>query len=275
MQPGLKVDANVNYQTILLDRADHTATITFNRPALFNAYSEQMSHELRDAVASVAADEKTRVLFLKGAGDNFLAGADINMLNSWAAVAAEKGSEEVKRILGQHFSPTLLEELAVPVVALVDGRAWGMGSEIALGADIRICTDRASFAQPEISLGLITGGGASQRLPRIVGQAKAMEMILTGVPIDAAEAYRCGLVSRVVAPDELDAAGAQIARHIASKSPLMVKWAKECVNLVRDHDLLAGIDRELTRFSEAFLTNDAREGTSAFLEKRRARFTGT
>ena len=274
-RPRLRRDRNVNYQTIILEIADHTATITFNRPEVFNAYSEQMSHELCDAVAAVAADPSVRVLFLKGAGENFLAGADINMLNSWAEIAREKGSGEVKRILGQHFSPTLLEELPIPVIALVDGRAWGMGGEVALGADIRICTDRASFAQPEISLGLITGGGASQRLPRVVGQAKAMEMILTGMPIDAAEAYRCGLVSRVVAPDQLDAAGAQLAKQIASKSPLMTKWAKECVNLTRDHDLLTGIDKELTRFSETFLTNDAREGTAAFLEKRRARFTGT
>ena len=265
----------MNYQTIILEKTEHTATITFNRPQVFNAYSEQMSHELRDSLAGLAGDAAVRVLFLKGAGENFLAGADINMLNSWAEIAREKGSGEVKRILGQHFSPTLLEDLPIPVIALVDGRAWGMGSEIALGADIRICTDRASFAQPEINLGIITGGGASQRLPRIVGQAKAMEMILTGMPIDAAEAYRCGLVSRVVAPDELDAAGAQIAKHIASKSPLMTKWAKHCVNLVRDHDLLTGIDEELTKFSEAFLTDDAREGTAAFLEKRRARFTGT
>ena len=265
----------MDYQTIILERSENTATITFNRPKVFNAYSEQMSHELCDAVARVGTDAGVRVLFLKGAGENFLAGADINMLNSWAQIAREKGSKEVKRILGQHFSPTSLEELPMPVIALVDGRAWGMGSEIALGADIRICTDRASFAQPEINLGIITGGGASQRLPRIIGQAKAMEMILTGLPIDAAEAFRCGLVTRVVAPDELEAAGAQLAKHIVNKSPLMTRWSKQCVNLVRDHDLLSGIDRELTQFSEAFLTDDAREGTAAFLEKRRARFTGT
>lgn len=265
----------MNYETILLETADRTATITFNRPELFNAYSEQMSYELRDAVAAIAAAADLRVLFLKGAGDNFLAGADINMLKSWTAIAREKGPAEVRRILDGHFSPTLLEELPIPVIALVDGRAWGMGGEIALGADIRICTDRASFAQPEINLGIITGGGASQRLPRVVGQAKAMEMILTGMPIDAAEAYRCGLVSRVVAPGELEAAGAQLAKQILNKSPLMTKLAKRCVNLVRDHDLLTGIDRELATFSEAFATDDAMEGTSAFLEKRRAKFTGT
>jgi enoyl-CoA hydratase len=264
----------VSYETILLDKSDFTATITFNRPKVFNAYSEQMAQEIKAAIAEVAEDEAVRVLFLKGAGDNFLAGADINMLNKWSEVAKTKGSPEVKRILDNHFSPTSLEELPIPVIALVDGMAWGMGSEIAIGADIRICTSRASFAQPEINLGIITGGGASQRLPRIVGQAKAMEMILTGKPISAAEADKWGLVSQVVEPGELDEAGMKMAKSIAAKSPLMVKWAKECVHLVRDHDLLSGIQKELTRFSEAFATEDSSEGTQAFLEKRRARFTG-
>jgi len=264
----------VKYNTILLDRHDFTATITFNRPKVFNAYSEQMSQELKAAVAEVAMDESIRVLFLKGAGENFLAGADINMLNTWSDVAKTQGSPEVRGILENHFSPTLLEDLPIPVIALVDGMAWGMGSEIAIAADMRICTTRASFAQPEINLGIITGGGASQRLPRIVGQAKAMEMILTGKPITAQDADKWGLVNQVVEPGELDAAGMKLAKTIAAKSPLMVRWAKECVHMVRDHDLQSGIQKELTRFSEAFATEDASEGTRAFLEKRKANFTG-
>lgn len=265
---------NVSYETILLEKNDFTATITFNRPEVFNAYSEQMSQELMAAIAEVIKDQAVRVLFLQGAGDNFLAGADINMLNAWSAVAKTQGSVEMKRILDQHFSPTSLEDLPIPVIALVDGMAWGMGSEIAIAADIRICTDRASFAQPEINLGIITGGGASQRLPRIVGTAKAMEMILTGKPISAQEAAKWGLVSQVVAPEQLQEAGMKMAKAIAAKSPLMVKWAKECVHLVRDHDLQSGIQKELTRFSEAFTTEDSTEGTQAFLEKRKANFTG-
>ena len=264
----------MSYETILLERSGFTATITFNRPKVFNAYSEQMSQELKAAVDEVARDEAVRVLLLKGAGDNFLAGADINMLNAWSDVAKKQGSPEVKRILDNHFSPTSLEELPIPVIALVDGMAWGMGSEIAIGADIRICTTRASFAQPEINLGIITGGGASQRLPRIVGTAKAMEMILTGKPISAQDADKWGLVSQVVEPEQLEEAGMKLAQAIAAKSPLMVKWAKQCVHLVRDHDLLSGIQKELTRFSEAFTTEDSSEGTRAFLEKREARFTG-
>lgn len=264
----------MSYETILLEKTDFTATITFNRPKVFNAYSEQMSREIQAALAELAKDDAIRVLFLRGAGDNFLAGADINMLNTWSEVAKTQGSPEVKRILDGHFSPTSLEELSIPVIALVDGMAWGMGSEIAIAADIRICTDRASFAQPEINLGIITGGGASQRLPRIVGTAKAMEMILTGKSISAQDAEKWGLVSQVVEPGRLEEAGMKMAKAIAAKSPLMVKWAKECVHLVRDHDLQSGIQKELTRFSEAFATEDSSEGTLAFLEKRRANFTG-
>jgi enoyl-CoA hydratase len=264
----------VTYATILFERSSFAATITFNRPEVFNAYSETMSQELKSAVAAVATDEKVRVLFLKGAGENFLAGADINMLNGWAEVAKAKGAAEVKRILDGHFSPTSLEDLPIPVIALVDGRAWGMGSEIAIAADIRICTTRASFAQPEIALGLITGGGASQRLPRIVGSAVATEMILTGKPLSATDAEKWGLVSAVVEPDKLLEAGMAIGKSIAAKSPLMVKWAKRCIQLTRDHSLQDGIQKELTQFSETFTTEDAAEGTRAFLEKRKAVFVG-
>lgn len=262
------------FETIILDKKDGIATITFSRPKVFNAYSEQMSQELKAAVREVGEDKSVRILVLKGSGDNFLAGADINMLNSWSKVAEEQNWEKVKELLDHHFSPTMLEKIPQPVIAAVDGMAWGMGSEIALGCDFRICTTRASFAQPEINLGIITGGGASQRLPRIVGKAKAMEMILTGAPISAEDACKWGLVNQVVSPEELDSAVVKLAKKIMAKSPLMVKWAKETVNLVLDHDLYTGIQKELSRFAMAFATSDAKEGTAAFLEKRKAQFTG-
>lgn len=262
------------FETIILEKKDGIAVITFNRPKVFNAYSERMSQELKAAVEDVGEDDSVRILVLKGAGDNFLAGADINMLSFWSKTAQEKGWEKVKEILDNHFSPTMLEKLDQPVIAAVDGMAWGMGSEIALGCDFRICTTRASFAQPEINLGIITGGGASQRLPRIVGKAKAMEMILTGAPISADDAYKWGLVNQLVKPEELDAAVGKLTKAIMVKSPLMIKWAKECVNLVLDHDLLSGIERELTQFSKTFATQDAVEGTAAFLEKRKPNFIG-
>lgn len=262
------------FEAIILEKKDGIATITFNRPKVFNAYSEQMSQELKAGVKDVGEDDSVRVLVLKGSGDNFLAGADISMLNSWSKAADAQGWEGVKAILDNHFSPTLLEKLPQPVIAAVDGMAWGMGSEIALGCDFRICTSRASFAQPEINLGIITGGGASQRLPRIVGKARAMEMILTGSPIGADDACEWGLVNQVVPPEELDSAVEKLARKIMAKSPLMVDWAKQCVNLVLDHDLYSGIEKELTQFSRAFATQDSKEGTAAFLEKRKAKFIG-
>jgi enoyl-CoA hydratase len=264
----------MDFETIMYEIREGIVTITFNRPKVFNAYSEQMSHELIEAVETIKGDKSARVVVLKGACNNFLAGADINMLNFWSKTASEQGWEKVKAILDKHFSPTLLEKLDQPVIAAVDGMAWGMGSEIALGCDFRICTERASFAQPEINLGIITGGGASQRLPRIVGKAKAMELILTGKPINAEEAYKWGLVNKVVASENLDAEVIALARAIIAKSPLMVGWAKSCVNLVLDHDLLSGIDKELTMFSKTFATQDSKEGTSAFLEKRKPNFTG-
>ena len=262
------------FETIILDKKEGIATITFNRPKVFNAYSEKMSEELKVAVKDVGDDTSMRVLVLRGSGNNFMAGADITMLHYWAKVAEEQGWQKVKEILDHHFSPTLLEKLPQPVIAAVDGMAWGMGSEIAQGCDLRICTTRASFAQPEINLGIITGGGGSQRLPRIVGKAKAMQMIMTGSPMGAEEAYKWGLVSELVPPEELDAAVEKLVKKILEKSPLMIKWVKECVNLVLDHDLLAGIDKELTQFSKTFNTDDSKEGTAAFLEKRKPKFTG-
>ncbi len=145
----------MEFETIIVEKKDGIAWITFNRPKVFNAYSEQMSRDLKAAIADVGGDDGVKSVILKGSGDNFLAGADITMLNFWSKTAEEQGWEKVKEILNNHFTPTLLEELPKPVIAAVDGMAWGMGSEIALGCDMRICTDRASFAQPEINLGIM------------------------------------------------------------------------------------------------------------------------
>ena len=264
----------MSFETIQYEAKDGVVRVTFNRPKVFNAYSEQMSQELKEAVELIKKDNSVRVVIMSGAAQNFLAGADINMLQSWSKIATEQGWQAVRKILDNHFSPTLLEKLAQPVIAVVEGMAWGMGCEIALACDLRICTDSASFAQPEINLGIITGGGASQRLPRIVGKAKAMEMILTGKPIKADDAYKWGLVNHVVSPEKLDEITQKLIKDIMAKSPLTVKSSKECVNLVLDHDLEPGIDKELTQFAKAFATNDAKEGTAAFLEKRKANFTG-
>ncbi len=264
----------MSFETIILEQKNNVVTITFNRPKVFNAYSEQMSMDLKAAVSQIEADNSIRVLVLRGSGNNFMAGADISMLNRWSEIAREQGVEKVEEIMSRHFSPTLLEKLSKPVIAAIDGMAWGMGCETALGCDFRICTEGASFSQPEINLGTIPGAGGSQRLPRAVGKAKALEMILTGSPIKANEAYQWGLVNRVVPVGELDSAVEKLAGKISAKSPLMTDWAKQCVNRVLDHDLYSGIEKELSTFCRTFITKDCREGTAAFLEKRKPEFTG-
>ncbi|MFO7962353.1 MAG: enoyl-CoA hydratase/isomerase family protein [Desulfobacterales bacterium] len=264
----------MEFRTILYKKMEGIGTIILNRPEVFNAYSEIMSSDLKELLSEIAGDDSLRVVVIKGSGDNFMAGADIKMLKKWSNIARESGWQKVKELLKDHFSPTLLENLNQPVIAAVDGMAWGMGSEIALGCDMRICTERATFSQPEINLGIITGSGASQRLPRIVGKGKAMEMILTGGPINAQKALELGLVNEVVKPEELDQKVYGLAEKIISKSGLMVRWAKQCVNLVNDHDLYQGIDKELNQFCQSFETHDAKEGTTAFLEKRKPEFRG-
>jgi enoyl-CoA hydratase len=264
----------MSFETIILEFDEQNAIINFNRPKVFNAYNEQMAKELTAALELVAENKNARVLILKGKGNHFMAGADINMLNAWSSLANEKGVQEVENVLSRHFSPSLLESLAIPVIAAIDGMAWGMGCEVSLGCDFRICTDRASFSQPEINLGLIPGAGSTQRLPRIVGKAKAMQIIMTGKPITAEEADRWGLVNQVVSPDELDNSVAELARQIINKSPLMIQWCKECVNHTLEKPLYDGIALELKQFCHTFVTEDSKEGTASFLEKRKPVFTG-
>jgi enoyl-CoA hydratase len=264
----------MGFDTIILEKKEGTGIITFNRPKVFNAYNEQMSMELKEAISQIEADNLIRVLVLKGSGDNFMVGADINMLNRWSQVAEEQGVEAVEGILRKYFSPTILENLSIPVLAAIDGMAWGMGCEISLACDFRICTDRASFAQPEINLGVIPGAGATQRLPRIIGKAKAMELILTGTPINAEDANGWGLVNKVVAFEEMDSEVTKLVKRIVAKSPLITSWAKQCVNHTLDHNLYEGIEKELTQFCRTFTSHDCKEGTAAFLEKRKPVFVG-
>jgi enoyl-CoA hydratase len=264
----------MEFETIILKKNNGIATIVYNRPNIMNAYNEQMSREMKISVKDVAEDESVRVLVIKGAGDNFMVGADINMLGSYAKTAEEEGLEAAKQRILNHFRTMDLEKLAKPVIAAVDGMAWGMGCEMALACDMRIITDRASFAQPEINLGLLPGAGGSQRLPRLIGKGKAMEVILTGKPLKAQDAYKWGLANYMVAPEVLDETLLKLCRSITEKSPLMVKWSKECVNLALDCDIESGCDIELDRFCNAFSTQDSKEGTSAFLEKRKPNFIG-
>ena len=260
----------MDYETLIVEVKDKVGRITFNRPKVLNAYSEAMSKDLIRAVGALSKDPDVRVVVITGSGRAFMAGADVSMLKGWTG--APGGGEEVAGILSQYFSPSLLEKCPKPVVAAVNGLAFGMGCEVLLGCDIRIAAQSAQFGQPEIKLGIMTGAGGSQRLPRLVGTGKAMEMILTGDPIDADEALRYGLVNRVVPDDQLEQAVGELVQKLVKKSATALRLSKEAVIASNTKGLYEGVAHELRLFSGIFETEDAKEGVSAFLEKRKPVF---
>lgn len=260
----------MNYETLIVEVKDKVGRIVFNRPKVLNAYSEQMSKELIRAIDQLSKDPEVRVVVITGNGRAFMAGADVSMLEGWTE--APGGGEEVAEILSQYFSPSLLEKCPKPVIAAVNGLAFGMGCEVLLGCDIRIAAQSAQFGQPEIKLGIMTGAGGSQRLPRLVGAGKAMEMILTGDPIDADEALRYGLVNKVVPDDQLDEAVGELVGKLLRRSATALRLSKEAVITANTKGLYEGVAHELKLFSGIFETADAKEGVSAFLEKRKPVF---
>lgn len=262
------------FETIILEKKEGVARITFNRPDVLNAFSPTMSDELKEAVKDIAADREVKVVVITGSGDRaFMSGADIDKtILAWVEMTKKGG-----KVMDDHkafFSPTMLEDLPQPVVAAVNGFAMGMGCEIALGCDIRIAVDTAQFGQPEIRLGIMTGGGGSVRLTRLVGKAKALEMCLTGDPIDAQEAYRIGLVNQVVPAAELETAIAAMVKRLIWKGAVALKSQKAAVYGALEMGLKEAIENEGRLFSDIFKTEDAEEGAKAFLEKRRPAFKG-
>ena len=264
----------MSFETILVEKKDGVARITFNRPQVLNAFNPTMSDELKAAVKDIAADKSIRVVVITGAGDRaFMAGADIDKtIFRWVDITKKGG-----KVLDDHkvyFSPTMLEELPQPVIAAINGFAFGMGCEIALGCDIRIASENAQFGQPEIKLGIMCGGGGSVRMTRLVGKAKAMEMCLTGDPIDAKEAYRIGLVNQVVPPAELENAVNAMVKRLASKGAVALDYTKRSIQATMEMGVKAAVENEGRLFSDIFKTEDAEEGAKAFLEKRKPNFKG-
>jgi enoyl-CoA hydratase len=257
-------------ETIVLERDGAVATVRLNRPNVLNALNLQMLDELSAAFAQLDADEAVRAIILTGTGPKaFAAGADIAELN---ALPSPRAAEAQAR-KGQSLTRAL-ERMHVPVIAAVNGFALGGGCELAMACDIRIASDNARFGQPEVNLGLLPGYGGTQRAARLVGEGMAMYLCLTGEMIDAQEALRVGLVQRVVGFDELPAEAARVAGLIASKAPLAVAAAKRAVAAAGSLSLDDGLALEALLFGRAVMTDDFREGSSAFLEKRKADFKG-
>ena len=255
------------FVNLLLDKGDGIATVTINRPAALNALNTETLRELEAAVTAMGGDPEVRVLIITGAGGKaFVAGADIAVMQGMDPAAARELAQQGHRVCG------LIERLPKPVIAAVNGYALGGGCELAMSCDIRIATDTAKFGQPEINLGIIPGFGGTQRLPRLVGRGRALELLFTGEMIDAREALRIGLVNRVVPPAELLDEARTLARKIAGKGLVALRLCKEAVANGLEMDLQRAASYEADLFAFSFATADQKEGMAAFLEKRPAQF---
>ncbi len=254
---------------ILTARDGAVATLTVNRPTVLNALDAQTVRTLTSVLRDLGQDDEIRCVVLTGAGDRaFVAGADISELARLTPTSARAVADTGHRLCA------LLEGLGKPVIAAINGFALGGGCEIAMACTLRIAATTAKLGQPEIALGLIPGFGGTQRLPRLVGRGRALEMLLTGAPIDADEAWRIGLVNKVVPPAALAAETSRIAATLASQAPPAVRRILEAVHHGFDMSIGEAAVFEASLFGLVHGTEDAREGTAAFLEKRKPRFTG-
>ena len=253
------------YETIIVEIENHIATVTLNRPDALNALNDALMTELADALTAAQANDKVRCIVLTGSEKAFAAGADIAMMRDKSFVEA---------FSGDLFAPETDQIMRVrkPIIAAVSGYALGGGCELAMMCDFIICSETAKFGQPEINLGVVAGIGGTQRLTRIVGKSKAMDMHLTGRFMDAQEAERSGLVSRVVPNKKLLEETHSAAQKIAEKSMITVMVVKEAVNRAYEVPLSEGLLFERRMFHALFATEDQAEGMSAFLEKREAQF---
>jgi len=257
------------YEHLLVDIDGAVATVTVNRPKVLNALNAATLTELDEAFRALRADASVRVVILTGAGEKaFVAGADINELATLTPDAAKAHAG-----LGQGVLD-VIERLGKPVIAAVNGFALGGGCELAMACTVRLAADTATFGQPEVKLGLTPGFAGTQRLPRLVGKGRALELVLGGGRIDAAEAFRIGLVNRVVpAASLLDEARA-LAQAWAANAPMAMRYSMEAIGHGLETSFAEGCFVEASLFGLAFATEDMREGTRAFLEKRKPEFKG-
>jgi enoyl-CoA hydratase/carnithine racemase len=256
--------ANVRYE-----KKGSIAYVTIDRPKVLNALNTPTWTDLHTAFEDVKKDASVRGVILTGAGDKaFIAGADISELANVDAYDAEESSRFGQGVLD------LIENLGKPVIAAINGFALGGGCETAMACTIRIAVEHARFGQPEVKLGLLPGGGGTQRLPRLVGKGRALQLILTGETISAQEAYRIGLVNEVVPAADLIARAETILKQILANAPIALKFSLEAVNKGLETAQTEGLALEASYFGICAATEDKKEGTSAFLEKRAPKFQG-
>ncbi|MDT5062532.1 MAG: enoyl-CoA hydratase [Acidobacteriota bacterium] len=257
-----------SYETLLVERRNRVVIVTINRPEKRNALNIQTRAEGAQILEELREDESVGVVVFTGAGDKaFIAGADI-------AEFAGRTALTQRDVMVARSLFTAIDTFPKPVIAMINGYCLGGGCELALACDLRLASETASFGQPEINLGIIPGGGGTQRLTRLVGEGKAMELILTGEIIDAHTAYKIGLVNMVVPAADLEAKTMEIASRIAEKSPVALRMAKEAVKLASRSNLDEGLRREVDLFALCFSSEDKDEGVKAFLEKRKPVFKG-
>ena len=259
----------MKFDNILVVKNSKIAQVTINRPNKLNALNSATIHELSDAFEDLEDDEDVNVIVLTGSGDKaFVAGADIS---EFAHFSVDEGGGLARK--GQEMLFNLIENLSTPVIAAINGFALGGGLELAMACHFRIASDNAKMGLPEVSLGVIPGYGGTQRLPQLVGKGKAMEMIMTATMIPADEALNCGLVNHVTTQEELLPLAEKIAGKIMRNSSVAISAAIRAVN-ANFEDGVNGFDIEIEEFGECFGTNDFKEGTTAFLEKRKPNFLG-
>jgi enoyl-CoA hydratase len=259
----------MSFENLLLERDGAIAIVTINRPRVLNALNGSTLGELQRLLRDLQRDDTVRVVILTGGGEkSFVAGADINEL---AALTPVGGREHA--LAGQRVFD-LIEHLGKPVIAAINGYALGGGCELAMACTLRLAADTARLGQPEIALGLLPGYAGTQRLPRLVGKSKAMEMMLTGTPITAGEALRVGLISRVVPAADLMAEARTLAGQLAAAAPIAMREIINAVNAGAEMPFAQACQHEAALFGLVVSTEDMREGTAAFLDKRTPRFRG-
>lgn len=257
------------YENLLLEAENGIGIVSINRPKALNALNAATIYELDRMFDQLAGDDAIKAVILTGSGAKaFVAGADITEMQPMSAIEGRSWAKLAQAVFNK------IENLAKPVIAAVNGYALGGGCEIAMACDIRIAAETAKFGQPEVSLGIPPGFGGTQRLARLVGKGRAKELLFTGDMIDAAEAYRIGLVNKLTVPADLLDTAKALAQKIMSRAPVAVQVCKAAVNEGLDTDLESAVAYEAEVFGLCFATSDQKEGMAAFVEKRKAEFSG-